>query len=160
MALSADKIMADLKAAAKPELEKRAIELQATFLKNVEDFVDPAKVHVLEELLAKAAQYEIDAVMSDDADEARQYAEAAEDVLRQVSVRLVAEKVVAEKAVAAMIEAAALTVWEGFKSAATGLLGVVIKGAITGLIPGGGALADAAGSFLGDAIDGDKPGTV
>jgi hypothetical protein len=160
MALSADKIMADLKAAAKPELEKRAADLQTTFLTNVEEFVDADKVHVLKDLLAKAAQYEIDAVMSDDKDEARQYAEAAEDVLRQVSVRLVAEKVVAEKQVAAMIQAAALSVWEGFKSVATGLLGVAIKGAITGLIPGGGAIADAAGSFLEDAISGDDTDTA
>jgi hypothetical protein len=156
MALDKDKILADLKAAAQPELEKRAEELRETFLKNVDDFVDSTKIGVLDDLLAKAAKYEIDAVMADDPDTARQYSEAAEDVLRQVSVVLVAEKVVAEKTIAAMIEAAALSVWEGFKSVATGILGVAIKGVATGLLgPAGGAIADAAGSFLGDAIDGD-----
>ena len=159
MGLNADKILADIKAAAKPELEKRASELQETFLKNVEEFVDPSKIDVLKELTEKAAQYEIDAVMSDDPDTARQYAEAAEDVLRQISVRLVAEKVVAEKTIVAMIEKAALSVWEGFKSAATGMLGVAIKGAISGLIPGGGAIADAAGSFLENALGSDDSDT-
>jgi len=159
MPLDADKILADLKAAATPELEKRAEELRATFLKNVDDFVDSSRVHVLDDLLKKAAKYEISAITEDDPDKARQYAEAAEDVLRQVSVVLVAEKVVAEKTVAAMIEQAALTVWEGFKSAATGLLGVAVKGAMTGLLgSSGGAIADAAGSFLGDAVGGGGDG--
>ena len=59
----------------------------------------------------------------------------------------------------AMIQAALLTVWEGFKSVATGLLGVAVKGAMTGLLgPAGGALADAAGEFLGDAVGGDGDG--
>ena len=74
---------------------------------------------------------------------------------------LVAERVVAEKTIAAMIEKAALSVWEGFKSVAVGLLGVAVKGALTGLLgPAGGAIADAAGSFLGDAVDGDSPDTA
>lgn len=157
MALDADKILADLKAAAKPELEKRAEDLRAQFLTNVDDFVDSSRIHILDDLLKKAAKYEIDAVMSNDADTARQYATAAEDVLRQVSVVLVAEKVVAEKTIAAMIEAAALSVWEGFKSVATGLLSIAVKGVISGVIPGGGALADAAGEFLGDVVGGDDP---
>lgn len=160
MALDADKILADLKAAATPELEKRAQELRATFLKNVDDFVDSSRVHVLDDLLAKAAKYEISAITENDPNKARQYAEAAEDVIRQVSVVLVAERVVAEKTIAAMIEQAALTVWEGFKSAATGLLGVAVKGVMTGMLgPGGGAIADAAGTFLGEAVGGGGDAT-
>ena len=159
MALDADKILADLKAAAKPELEKRAEELRSTFLKNIDDFVDSSRIHVLDDLIKKAAGYEVEAVMQSDPDKARQYATAAEDVLRQVSIILVAEKVVAEKQIGAMIQAALLTVWEGFKSVATGLLGVAVKGAMTGLLgPAGGALADAAGEFLGDAVGGDGDG--
>lgn len=161
MALDKDKILADIRAAARPELEKRAQELRDTFLKNVDEFVDQSKVKVLDGLMAKAAQYEIDAIMASDPNIARQYATAAEDVLRRVSVILVTEKVVAEKRVAAMIQAAALTVWEGFKSVATGLLGVAIKGAITGLLgPAGGAIAEVAGTFLEQAIGGSEPGTA
>jgi len=157
MALDKDKIWKDIQDAARPELEKRANELRETFLKNVDDFIDSSRVHFLDDLLKKAANYEIDAVMSEDADIARQYATAAEDVLRQVSVILVAEKVVAEKQIAAMIEAAALSVWEGFKSVAAGLLGVAIKGVISGIIPGGGAIVDAVDDFLGDNIGAAKP---
>ena len=161
MALDKDKILADLKTAARPELEKRAEELRATFLKNVDEFVDTSRVGVLDDLLIRAAKHEIDAVLADDPDTARQYAEAAEDVLRQVSVVLVAERVVAEKQIAAMIQAAALSVWEGFKSVASGLLSVAIKGVVTGLLgPAGGAIADAAGSFLGDAVGSDGPDTA
>jgi len=156
MALSADKILADIKTAARPELEKVADDLRATFLKNVDEFVDSTRIGVLDDLLVKAAKYEISAVMADDAEEARQFATAAEDVLRQVSVVLVAERVVAEKQVAAMIQAAALTVWEGFKSVAASMLGAAIKGALTGLLgPAGGAIADVAGTFLGNVVGGD-----
>jgi len=156
MPLSADKILADLKAAAKPELETLADKLRATFLKNVDEFVDSTHVGVLDDLIVKAAKYEIKAIMESDAERARQYATAAEDVLRQVSVVLVAEKVVAEKQIAAMIQAALLTAWEGFKSVAVSMLGVAVKGALTGLLgPVGGAIADAADSFLGDVVGDD-----
>jgi hypothetical protein len=94
--------------------------------------------------------------MAKDKDEADQYAEAARDVLLQIKTILIAEEVVAQKQIAAMIEAAALSVWEGFKEVATAALGVVVKGALTGLLgPAGGAIADAAGSFLGDAVGSD-----
>ena len=81
MALDADKILADLKAAAKPELEKRAEELRTMFLTNVDEFVDSSRIHFLDNLLKEAAEYEIQAIMSDDAETARQYATAAEDTL-------------------------------------------------------------------------------
>lgn len=161
MGLDMDKMLADLKAAAKPELEKRAEELRAQFLKNVDEFVDASRVKVLDDLMAKAAKYEVEAVTASDPDTARQYATAAEDVLRQVSVILVTERVVAQKQTAAMIQAAALSVWEGFKSVATAMLGVAIKGAMTGLLgPAGGAVADAAGTFLGQAVSGGDPGSA
>lgn len=159
MALDADKILSDLKAAAKPELEKRAQELRAQFLKNVDEFVDASRIKVLDDLMAKAAKYEVEAITAKDQNIARQYATAAEDVLRQVSVILVTEKVVAEKRTAALIQAAALSVWEGFKSVATAMLGVAIKGAMTGLLgPAGGAIAETAGTFLGQAVGGGDSG--
>ena len=150
MALSKDKILADIRAAAEPELRQRADELRAQFLKNVDEFVDSSRVRVLDDLIKEAADYEVKAVMAEDAETARQYATAAEDTLRQISVILVAERVVAEKQIAAMIQAAALSVWAGFKSVATGMLGVAIKGVISGLVPGGGAIVDAVDTFLGD----------
>ena len=158
MALDKDKIWADLTKIAEPELEARAEELRTTFLKNIDEFVDSSRVHILDDLLAKAAGYEIKAVTEQDRNKAEQYATAAEDVLRQVSIVLVAEKVVSEKQIAAMIEAAALTVWDGFKSVATGLFGAVVKGAVSGLLgPAGGAVVEAAGTFLGDALGSDGP---
>jgi hypothetical protein len=156
MALDKDKLWEDLKKIAEPELEKRAEELRGQFLKNIDDFVDSSRVGVLDDLLVKAANYEIQAVTEQDRNKAEQYATAAEDVLRQVSIVLVAEKVVAEKAIANMIEAAALTVWEGVKSVAAGLFGAVIKGAVSGLLgPMGGAVVEAAGTFLGDTVGPD-----
>jgi hypothetical protein len=128
------------------------------FLKNIDDFVDSSRVHILDDLMVKAAGYEIKAITEQDRDKAEQYATAAEEVLRQVSIVLVAEKVVAEKQIAAMIEAAALSVWEGFKSVAAGMFGAVIKGAVSGLLgPAGGAVVEAAGTFLEDALGSDDP---
>ena len=151
MALDKNKIIADIEALAKPELKKRADAIRAMFMQNVDEFIDSSKAHVLDDLMLKAAGYEIEAVMSKDRDEADQYAEAARDVLLQIKTVLIAEQVVAQKQIAAMIEAAALSVWEGFKEVAAGVVGVVIKGALTGLLgPAGGAIADAASSFLGD----------
>lgn len=158
MALDMDKIKADLISLAKPELEKRADELRASFLKGVEDFVDTSRIGKLDDLLKKAAGYEIKAITETDHDRAVQYATAAEDVLRQISVILVAEKAVAEKQTAAMIEKAARIAFEGFKSVATGILSVVFKSLLDGLLgSAGGALADAAGGFLGNVVGGNKP---
>ena len=155
MSLNADKIMADLHAAAKPELEARAKELRVNFLKQIEEFTDQTRVHKLDDLLKKAADYEVQAVLQSDPDKARQYAEAAEDVLRQVKLVVISEQIVASREVAAMLQAGALAVWEGFKSVAGGLLGVVVKSAITSLLgPAGGAIAATAGEFLGEAVDG------
>ena len=156
MALSKDKIWEDLKKIAEPELKKLAEELRGNFLKNIDEFVDSSRVHILDDLLLKAANYEIQAVTEQDRDKASQYATAAEEVLRQVSIVLVAEKVVAEKQIASMIEAAALVVWEGFKDVAAGLFTAVVKGAVSGLLgPLGGAVVEAAGTFLGDAVGSD-----
>ena len=154
MALDKDKILADIKALAKPELEAQADKIRTMFMKNVDEFIDSTKAHVLDDLVKKAAGYEVEAIMASDREEADQYAEAARDVLLQIQTVLIAEQVVAQKQMAAMIEAAALSIWEGFKEVATSALGIVVKGALTGLLgPAGGAIADVAGSFLGD--DGD-----
>ena len=157
MPLDADKILEDLKAAAKPELEKRADELRTLFLEEIDEFVDSTQVHKLDDLLKKAASYEVQAVTASSRDEADQYAEAADEVLRQIKLLLIAEQIVASREIAAMIEAAAFSVWNGFKTVATTIIGVAVKGAISGLLgPAGGALADAAGDFLGGVVgDGD-----
>ena len=154
MSLSFEKIVADLKEATRPELEKRAEELRSSFLTNIEEFIDSSKIDVIDDLLKKAADYEIKAVTESDRERATQYATASENVLRQISVILVTERVVAEKTFAAMIEKAAIAMWDGFKSAAVGVISIAAKGALTGLLgPAGGALADAAGEFLGDAVN-------
>jgi len=154
MSLDVDKILADLKAVAEPELEKQADALRAKFLKEIDDFVDSSRVGKLDDLLKKAAGYEVKAVMASDRAEAEQWAEAAEEVLRQIKLLLIAEHIVASREIAAMIEAAAVAAWEGFKSVAAGVLNMAVKAAISSFVPGGGVLADAAGGFLGEAIEG------
>lgn len=154
MALDLDKILADVKAAAQPDLEQRAKELREQFLSSILDIVDSTNIDKLDDLLRKAASYEIRAVLSTDRAEAEQYATAAEEVLRQVKLTVIAERIATSREVAAMIEAAALTVWGGFKSVASGVLNVAVKAVINSVVPGGGAIADAASGFLGEAIDG------
>ena len=157
MSLDKDKLLADLKSAAKPELEALADDLRATFLKDVDEFVDSSKVGKLDDLLKKAAEYEVAAVTESDRATAEQYAEAAEDVLRQIRLMLIAEQIVASREIAAMIEAAAITVWNGFKTVAGSLIAVAVKAVISGVLgPAGGALANAAGTFLEDAISGQE----
>lgn len=156
MPLDADKILEDLKEAARPELEKRADELRSLFLREINEFVDSTRVHKLDDLLKKAAGYEVKAVTVSSRDEADQYAEAAEEVLRQIKLMLIAEQIVASREIAAMIQAAAISVWAGFKSVATTIISVAVKGAVTGLLgPAGGALANVAGEFLGGLTDAD-----
>lgn len=153
MSLEADKILADLKAFAKPELEQRAEELRKTFMKQIDDFVDSSRASKLDDLLKKAADYEVQAVLESDRAKAEQLAEAAEDVLRQIKLVLIAERIVASQELASMIETAAISVWDGFKTVAVSLLSVAAKAAISGALgPAGGAIANAAGSFLDDAL--------
>jgi len=105
-------------------------------------------------MLEKAAGYEIQAIMQEDKAKAAQYAEAATDVLRQVRLVCISEKIVAEQEVAALIERGAQAVWSGFKEVAVALFGVVVQGAMQGLLGGGGGkLADAASEFLGGSDD-------
>lgn len=153
MPLDADKILADLKAFAKPELEKRAEELRKTFIEQIDDFVDSSRIGKLDDLLKKAAEYEVQAVLESDRAKAEQFAEAAEDVLRQIRLVLISERIVASQELAAMIEAAAISVLNGFKTVAISLLSVAVKAAISGALgPAGGAIADAAGTFLDSAL--------
>jgi len=163
MSLESDKIFEDLRAIAEPELNKRADEIRALFLKEIDDFVDSSRVHKLDDLLKKAAGYEVQAVLATDRSKADQYATAAEEVLRQIKLLVIAEQIVASREMAAMIEAAAVSVWSGFKTVAAGALNVVIKGVMSGLLgPAGGMLADTVGGFLGEALGAnsdDEPST-
>ncbi len=153
MPLDPDKVMADLRALAEPELEQRADDLRVKFLADIDEFVDSSRIGKLDDLLKKASGYEVKAVMSADKAEADQWSEAAVEVLRQIRLVVIAEQIVASREIAAMLEAAAISVWEGFKTVAGAALNIVVKGIATGLLgPAGGALADMAGGFLGEAL--------
>ena len=154
MAIDLNKLIDEIRLAAKPDLEKRADELRQQFLSNIDEFVDSANIDKLDDLLKRAASYEVKAILAADREEAEQYASAAEDVLRQVRLTVISERIATSREVASMIEAAALSVWEGFKSVGTGVLNVAIKAVVNSIVPGGGAIVDAASGFLGEAIDG------
>lgn len=148
-----NKVLSDLRAQAKPELEKRAIELRALFLDEIDEYVDKTNISKFDDLLKRAAEYEIQAVTENDVEIARQFAEAAEDTLRQIKLLLIAERIVASRELAGIIQAAAISMWEGFKTVAMSAISVAAKGVITGLLgPGGTALANTVGEFLDSAI--------
>lgn len=159
MSVDKDKVLDEIKGYAKAELEKRAVEIRERFAAQFKEFMEVSKLDVLDDLMKRAAAYEVSAVTEEDSNKARQYAEAASDVLRQISLVLVTERVVASKQVANMIQAAALTVWDGFKSVGSLVLGVAVKAAVQGAVDGltggqGGAAAGAAADFLGGLGDG------
>lgn len=157
MSLDAAKLLEDLKATAKPELEALAEQLREKFMKDIDEFVDSSRAGKLDDLLKKAAGYEVNAITEPNRAKAEQYAEAAEDVLRQIRLVLIAEQIVASREIAAMIEAAAISIWDGFKTVASSLLGMAVKAVVSGVLgPAGGAIADAAGSFLEDTIGGGE----
>lgn len=150
MSLDAGKVLAELTKLAKPKLEETAAKLRGDFLQRFGDYMEGTDLKVVDDLLLKAANYEIEAVMQADKGKAAQYAEAAEDVLRQIALVLITERLVAERQVANMIQEAALAVFAGFKEVAITVVGVAVKGAVQGLLGSvGGAVADAAGEFLG-----------
>lgn len=154
MSLDFQKALDDLKAAVEPELRQRADELRKKFLDGIEDFVDKTQLHKLDALIARAADYEVKAVLATERDTAAQYATAADDVLRQIKLIVITERISASRETAALIQAAALTVWDGFKSVAAGVLNVAVSAALSGLLgPAGGKLADMAGGFLGGVIE-------
>lgn len=154
MSLDLNKLLDEIKRVAEPDLKQRADELRQQFLANIDEFVDSTNIDKLDDLLKKAATYEVKAIMATDREEAEQYASAAEDVLRQVKLTVISERIATSREVASMIEAAALSVWEGFKSVGAGVLNVAIKAVVNSIVPGGGAIVDAASGFLGEAIDG------
>lgn len=147
--------MEDLKRVAEPELDKRVNELRSKFIKDIDEFVDSTKIDKLDDLLKTAGAYEVKAILATDRAEADQWAEAASEKLRQIRLLLIAERIVASREMAAMIEAAAVSIWEGFKSVAGSMMNIAIKSAVTGLLgPAGGVIADAATGFLGEIIGG------
>ena len=160
MSLDTAKLWADLTKAATPKLEEIAAKTKGDLKDAFGEFIQDSNIADFDELLDRAAEYEIKAITEQDRDKARQWAEAAESVMRQVRILAVAEKTAAGHEIGAIIERGLMAAWNGFKEVGVGLLGVVIKGAATGLLgPVGGKLVDAAGSFLEDAVgdDGPKP---
>jgi hypothetical protein len=108
--------------------------------------------------MEQVADLQIKAVTAKDRTTADQYASAADAKMRSISILLVAEKIVASEQIGNMVEAAAATVWRGFKEVAAGLVGAVVKGALAGLLgPVGGTLASAAGEFLGGVGKDNNP---
>jgi len=153
MAIDTTKIMADLKILAQPKLEEVATTLRANFLADVKDFTDQSRIHKLDDLLKQAAQLHIKSITESDENIAGQYAASADSVLRQVSLLVVAERIVASKEAGALLQAAALTVWKGFREVAGAMLGVAIQGAVAGILgPAGGAIGVAAGNAIANAL--------
>lgn len=150
MALDADKILEDLNKLARPKLEEVAKRMQDDFKARFSNYMDCTDLSKLDDLLDKAAGYEIEAITCGDRSKAEQWSEAAADTLRQVSLILVTEKIVAEREFANMLQDAALAIFDGLKDVALTVLGVAAEGAVKGLIGRlGGSLADEAGEFLG-----------
>jgi hypothetical protein len=154
MSLDADKILEEIKKVAEPQLRETAKKIKQEFLDAFQGHLNQSAVDKFDDMMETVADLQIKAVTAEDRNIASQYASAADAKMRQISILLVAEKIVASQEIGNLIEAAAITVWNGFKEVAVTLVGVVVKGAMSGLLgPVGGALADAAGDFLG----GDQP---
>ena len=153
MALELGKVWEEAVKLASPKLEEISAKLQADMLSSYEDFIDDTQLAEFTSMLKRAGEYEVKAVTEQDREVARQYSEAAESVLRQVRILVVAEKTAAAHEIGALIESALLVAWDGFKEVGAGLLGVLVKGVAGGLLgPIGGAVVEAAGDFLGAAV--------
>lgn len=147
-------LLKEIQDLAGPELEKRANEVRSLFLRQVEDFVSGSRADKLDDLLKRAGEYKVKAVLADNRNHADQYAEAADEVLRQIELLLIAEHIVASREIAAMIQQAALIAWEGFQTVAGGILNFALKTVVsTFLGPGGAALVDGLGGFLGEKLE-------
>jgi len=154
--MSTDEMLAKAKEIAEPKLKEIAADLQARFKQRFTEFLDKTKLDQVDDLLKQAGELRLKAVMTSDAHEAMQYARSSDAVLRQLSLMAKAEEVVAARAIGKMLKQAATALWDGFQTVATELLGVLVQGLISGALGSlsggggvGGALADAAGGFLG-----------
>jgi len=149
MSLDTDKILADLKKLAEPKLRETAGKIKADFNLAFKSFLDQTHIDKFDDMMGQVADLQIKSVTAQERSIADQYASAADAKMRSISILLVAEKIVVSEEIGNMLEAAAITVWGGFKDVAVGLISIIVKGALTGLLgPAGGALADAAGDFL------------
>lgn len=147
-----------LKGEAKPELQRIADETRKKFLADMSvlDTVDSGRLDKLDGLLKEAGDYYIKSVTLPDPDEAQQWADAADARMRSVAQLVIAEKIVASRTAAAMLQQAALAVWNGFKTVAGGVLSVAVKALIAGVLPGiGGAIGGAVADAVADTFRSD-----
>lgn len=154
MSVDWDEFLEEIKRLAGPELVIRAEELRQLFLQQVDDFVDSSRIGKLDDLLKRASDYKIKAILQTDPHLAQQYSTAADDVIRQIKLVVLAERIVASREIAEMIQQAAFIAWEGFQRVCAGILNFALKTAASAVMgPAGGAVIDGIGGFLGEKLE-------
>lgn len=122
-----------------PEIRELASGLSEDFvagLKDVLEGADPDTQAKVKELVKQGYEFKRDAMLAKTADEARQYAEAAETSARRLKTVLLAERLIAEEKAARAISAIFRKALDAFGMIAKTLLTTVVEAAVSGAISG------------------------
>jgi len=135
---------------AKPQLKELGQGLLASFQDRFSKFVDAGDLDRFKELTQEALDNEQKALLTENADHARQYAQAAKSNIRSIETLTLAAEVAKDAQTASMLMEAFDAVLSTFKGMAGGVLKIVVSGGVKGA---GGSLGGGGGD-IGDSLKG------
>lgn len=135
----------------KPHLKELGKGLVSKFQDRYAKYVSAGDLERFKKLSQDAMDNETKALLADNPDHARQYAQAAKSNVRSMETLSLAAEVVQDAQTASLIMEALDSVLEAFKGMAAGVLQIVVKGVVGGAI---GSLGGSGGGDLGSMLEG------
>jgi len=135
----------------KPYLKELGKGLVGKFQERYAKYVSAEDLERFKKLSQDAMDNETKALLADNPDHARQYAQAAKSNVRSMETLSLAAEVVQDAQTASFLMEALDSILEAFKGMAAGVLSIVVGGVIKGAI---GSLGGGGGGDLGAALEG------
>lgn len=138
---------------AEPQIMAALAKSKAAFVDQFGDWVDAVHKEELAEKFQKAGECKLKALLAEDQETARQYAEAAELHMAAIETLGLGGKIVTKAKSASALKATAEIILDTLGNVALAVIKTIvsglISGAVQGLVGGEGETADAVGDFLG-----------
>jgi hypothetical protein len=153
----------ELLAQAQGPIEEMAGKVKDRIVEQFGEWVEAQDREKFEARVKEAASYRVKALMSKEREEAEKWAKASATAVASIETLALRAEVIADAKAASLLMETINMVLDTLQGIAGGLLKTVVTGAVSGAITGltGGAggpllggIAEAAGTFLGDAVSG------
>jgi hypothetical protein len=141
----------DIAEYSKPHLKELGKGLVGKFQARYGKYVSAGDMDRFKQLSQDAMDNETKALLADNPDHARQYAQAAASNVRSIETLSLAAEIVQDAQTASLLMEALDSVLEAFKGMAAGVLSIIVGGVIKGAI---GSLGGGGGGDLGEALQG------